>query len=181
MSVVRLVGLLFFALACCVVIVLVGGGWAFVRRPVGVSYLTLWSLWWLLIAIGRQRGVPSTYDRSQRLILALEPSLRMALLDALHEAAGEITAQLDGAVVTVGLANREPVFTVVGARTAAPGRARAARTASRRFGIDSARFLGRRFGIDSALRARCRGSSPRATAGGGIWGLMLVAQLAVAR
>ncbi len=71
MSVVRLVGLLFFALACCVVIVLVGGGWAFVRRPVGVSYLTLWSLWWLLIAIGRQRGVPSTYDRSQRLILAL--------------------------------------------------------------------------------------------------------------
>ncbi|NLF15552.1 MAG: isoprenylcysteine carboxylmethyltransferase family protein [Anaerolineaceae bacterium] len=71
MSVVRLVGLLFFALACCVVIVLVGGGWVFVRRPVGVSYLTLWSLWWLLIAIGRQRGVPSTYDRSQRLILAL--------------------------------------------------------------------------------------------------------------
>ena len=71
MSVVRLVGLLFFALACCVVIVLVGGGWVFVRRPVGVSYLTLWSLWWLLIAIGRQRGVPSTYDRSQRMILVL--------------------------------------------------------------------------------------------------------------
>ncbi|RPI47478.1 MAG: hypothetical protein EHM56_14675, partial [Chloroflexi bacterium] len=71
MSVVRLVGLLFFVLVCCVVIVLVGGGWAFVQRPVGASYLTLWSLWWLLIAVGRQRGVPSTYDRSQRLILAL--------------------------------------------------------------------------------------------------------------
>jgi len=71
MHVVRPVGLLFFALVCCVVIVLVGGGWAFLQRPVGVGYLVLWSLWWLLIAVGRQRGVPSTYDRSQRLILAL--------------------------------------------------------------------------------------------------------------
>jgi protein-S-isoprenylcysteine O-methyltransferase Ste14 len=71
MNIVRLVGLLFFALVCCVVIVLAGGGWAFLQRPVGVSYLILWSLWWLLIAAGRQRGVPSTYGRGQRLILAL--------------------------------------------------------------------------------------------------------------
>ena len=71
MNIVRLVGLLFFALVCCVVIVLAGGGWAFLQRPVGVSYLILWSLWWLLITAGRQRGVPSTYDRGQRLILAL--------------------------------------------------------------------------------------------------------------
>lgn len=65
-------------------------------------------------------GDATARETAERLILALEPSVRMALLDALHEAAGEITAQLDGPIVTVGLANREPVFTVVGARAAAP-------------------------------------------------------------
>ena len=47
-------------------------GWlAFLRRPVGAVYLILWVVWWLLIAIGRQRGTPSAYDRSQRVILVL--------------------------------------------------------------------------------------------------------------
>ena len=40
-----------------------GGRWA--------VYLALWTGWWLLIAARRQRGVASTYDRSQRLILSL--------------------------------------------------------------------------------------------------------------
>lgn len=71
MSIKRMVGLLFFALLCCVLIVLAGGGRAFLRRPVGVAYLVLWIGWWLLIAVGRQRGAPSAYDRSQRVILAL--------------------------------------------------------------------------------------------------------------
>jgi protein-S-isoprenylcysteine O-methyltransferase Ste14 len=67
----RLAGLLFFALLCCLLIVIAGGGWAFLQHLVGASYLALWIVWWLLIAVGRQRGVPSAYDRSQRLILAL--------------------------------------------------------------------------------------------------------------
>lgn len=67
----RFFGLVFFALVCCAAIVLAGGGWSFVHRPVGVVYLALWTAWWLLIAAGRQRGVASTYDRGQRLILAL--------------------------------------------------------------------------------------------------------------
>ncbi len=67
----RFWGLFFFVLVCCAAIVLAGGGRNFVRRPVGVAYLALWIGWWLLIAAGRQRGVASTYDRSQRLILAL--------------------------------------------------------------------------------------------------------------
>jgi len=71
MSIKRMVGLLFFALLCCVLIVLAGGGRAFLRRPVGAAYLVLWIGWWLLIAVGRQRGAPSAYDRSQRVILAL--------------------------------------------------------------------------------------------------------------
>jgi protein-S-isoprenylcysteine O-methyltransferase Ste14 len=67
----RLVGLSAFMAICCVLIVFAGGGLAFLRRPVGAAYLALWIAWWLLIAIGRQRGVPSAYDRSQRVILAL--------------------------------------------------------------------------------------------------------------
>ncbi len=63
--------MLFFVLLCCIAIVLAGGGWAFLQRPVGALYLALWAVWWLLIAVGRQRGVRSTYNRSQRVIYAL--------------------------------------------------------------------------------------------------------------
>jgi len=64
-------GLLVFVAICCALIVVAGGGVAFLRRPVGAVYLALWVVWWLLIAVGRQRGVPSPYDRSQRVILSL--------------------------------------------------------------------------------------------------------------
>lgn len=67
----RLVGLLLFILLCCVAIVLAGGGRTFLQRPVGAVYLALWLTWWLLVAMGRQRGVQSTYNRSQRLIYTL--------------------------------------------------------------------------------------------------------------
>jgi protein-S-isoprenylcysteine O-methyltransferase Ste14 len=67
----RLTGLSVFIVLCCVLIFAAGGGITFLRRPVGAAYLALWVVWWLLIAVGRQRGVPSAYDRSQRVILAL--------------------------------------------------------------------------------------------------------------
>jgi len=67
----RQIGLLVFVAVCCALIVAAGGGTAFLRRPVGAAYLALWIGWWLLIAAGRQRGVPSAYDRSQRLIMTL--------------------------------------------------------------------------------------------------------------
>jgi protein-S-isoprenylcysteine O-methyltransferase Ste14 len=67
----RLVGLLVFVAVCCVIIVAAGGGMDFLWRPVGAAYLILWVAWWLLIAIGRQRGEPSAYDRGQRAIYTL--------------------------------------------------------------------------------------------------------------
>jgi hypothetical protein len=63
--------MLVFILLCCVLIVVAGGGMAFLRWPPGGVYLILWVVWWLLIAVGRLRGLPSAYDRSQRVILAL--------------------------------------------------------------------------------------------------------------
>jgi hypothetical protein len=52
---------------------------------------------------------------AERLLLALEPSLRLTLMDALSQAAADISAALPGASVSVRLVGREPVFVVEGA------------------------------------------------------------------
>jgi protein-S-isoprenylcysteine O-methyltransferase len=67
----RLIERLVFTAICCVLIVAAGGGMVFVRRSVGVIYLVLWVVWWLVIAMGRRRGVRSIHDRSQRTVMAL--------------------------------------------------------------------------------------------------------------
>ena len=67
----RTIGVLVFAAATCTVIVAAADGSRFLRRPLGVAFLGLWSLWWLVIALGRRRGAPSSYNRSQRGIIAL--------------------------------------------------------------------------------------------------------------
>jgi HicB family len=56
---------------------------------------------------------------AERLLLALDPALRLMLMDALSQAATEIGAQLPGASVSVRLQGREPVFVVEGAPAAA--------------------------------------------------------------
>lgn len=67
----HLIGRLIFIAISCLIIILAGGGVAFVRRPVGVTYLALWVAWWIVLALGRRRGVPSEYDRKQRVIVSL--------------------------------------------------------------------------------------------------------------
>jgi protein-S-isoprenylcysteine O-methyltransferase Ste14 len=106
MRTLRLVGLLFFVLLCCVAIVLAGGGWTFLRRPVGAVYLGLWILWWLLISVGRQRGVPSAYDRSQRLILALGIAALVGLIVAPPWEYAHLSGPIprDGSLAWFGLA-----------------------------------------------------------------------------
>ncbi len=49
---------------------------------------------------------------AERLALALEPAMRMALLEALSDSAAEITADLPHAAVEVRLKGREPQFVV---------------------------------------------------------------------
>lgn len=63
-----LLGRFVFISASSVFVIVAGGGTAFVRRPVGVAYVALWVVWWLVTAV-RQRGVPSAYDRGQRAIV----------------------------------------------------------------------------------------------------------------
>ncbi len=58
---------------------------------------------------------PETEQAADRLGVALDSSVRLALMDALSHAAAEITNELDGVSVEVRLQGREPVFVVVGA------------------------------------------------------------------
>ena len=56
---------------------------------------------------------------AERLLLALDPALRLTLMDALSQAASDIGAALPGVNVSVRLQGREPVFVVEGAPAAA--------------------------------------------------------------
>jgi hypothetical protein len=57
-------------------------------------------------------GGPEAQAAAERLALALDPATRMMLLEALSEAAAEITSSLDHDAVDVRLNGREPEFTV---------------------------------------------------------------------
>lgn len=60
---------------------------------------------------------------AERLAMALDPAIRLTLMDALSQAAAEITNELHGTSVEVRLKGREPVFVVTGNATgAAPER-----------------------------------------------------------
>ena len=57
-------------------------------------------------------GGETVAQAAERLGAALEASVRMALLEALSDAAAEITSSLEGAVVEVRLKGRDPQFVV---------------------------------------------------------------------
>ena len=57
---------------------------------------------------------------AERLALALDPAVRLTLMDALSQAASEITNELHGTSVEVRLKGREPIFVVLGAGADAP-------------------------------------------------------------
>lgn len=64
-----LIGRLIFIAASSVIVVLAGGGVAFIRRPVGTLYLALWVAWWVVTSLGRQIGALSAYDKTQRVMV----------------------------------------------------------------------------------------------------------------
>lgn len=62
-----MIGRVLFALITSVIVVLAGGGLAFLLRPVGTGYVVLWITYWVMQA-GRRRGQASSYDRKQRIV-----------------------------------------------------------------------------------------------------------------
>jgi predicted HicB family RNase H-like nuclease len=59
-----------------------------------------------------EAGGAETKAAAERLALALDPAVRLALMDALSQAAAEITSELDSGSVDVRLRGREPQFVV---------------------------------------------------------------------
>src|SRR5215210_2404579 len=57
-------------------------------------------------------GGEAMVDAAERLASSLEAAVRMALLEALSDAAAEITAALDGPTVEVRLRGRDPDFVI---------------------------------------------------------------------
>jgi hypothetical protein len=57
---------------------------------------------------------------ADRLLLALDPALRLVLMDALSQAAAEIGEALPGVAIDVRIKGREPVFVVEQTRAAEP-------------------------------------------------------------
>jgi hypothetical protein len=72
------------------------------------------------LAAAAEAASAEVRDAASRLSYAIEPSLRMVLLEALGVAAAEITEQLAAGVVEVRLRGRDPELVVGEAASAAP-------------------------------------------------------------
>jgi hypothetical protein len=67
-----------------------------------------------------EAGGPEIRQAAERLVLALDPAARLALMEAVSQAAAEITAELPSGGVDVRLSGRELDFVVQVAAPAAP-------------------------------------------------------------
>ena len=72
------------------------------------------------LAAAAAAGGPEAQAAAERLALALDPATRMVLLEALSQAADEITGALDQEAVDVRMNGREPEFVVTRLDSAAP-------------------------------------------------------------
>lgn len=82
------------------------------------------------LAAAAEAASAEVRDAASRLSYAIEPSLRMVMLEALSVAAAEITEQLAAGVVEVRLRGRDPELVVGEAATAAPEAAEPATAAA---------------------------------------------------
>src|SRR5262249_5374282 len=66
------------------------------------------------LARAAQVGGSEAYAAAERLLLALDPAMRLAFIDVLTQAANEITAAWPGVSIAVRLEGREPVLAIQG-------------------------------------------------------------------
>lgn len=65
-------GRVVYLLLTSVIIIIAGKGSMFLKDPVGVTYLVLWNIWWIVTFFGRRQGQETKYDKGQRaLVLAV--------------------------------------------------------------------------------------------------------------
>lgn len=104
--IIKLIAWLVSMAASSAIIFALGGGVAFIRRPVGAIYLTLWVMWGLVTALGRQRGVASLHDKSQRAFTVLGGPIMLALIVVAPWEYANFTGPIarDGLLAWIGLA-----------------------------------------------------------------------------
>ena len=73
------------------------------------------------LAQAAEAGGDEIRSAAERLAMALDPAVRLTLMDALSQAASEITNELEGTSVEVRLKGREPIFVVLGSEHAEHG------------------------------------------------------------
>jgi HicB-like protein involved in pilus formation len=88
---------------------------------------------------------------AEKLLLALDPALRLTIMDALSQAAAEISQALPGVAIEVRLRGREPEFAVMSAPQPAAARPMAGEPQDGDDGDEVARITLR---IPEALKAR---------------------------
>jgi hypothetical protein len=104
---------------------------------------------------------------AERLALALDPAIRLTLMDAFSQAASEITNELEGTSVEVRLKGREPIFVVLGpsAEHAAADAAAAAQEAAEagdEYGFDEDETVARiTLRLPESLKARAEEMAAR--------------------
>jgi len=105
-SVARVVKVTLLSVLSCAAVAWAGGGWGFVRRPVGIVLLAIWFFWWWTTAWYRPLGRASKYSRrALGMALLLIPAYLVGLVVVPWEYAhyaGPIPR--DGALAWVGLA-----------------------------------------------------------------------------
>lgn len=82
------------------------------------------------LSAAAEAGGPEAREAAERLALALDPAVRLVLMEALSQAAAEITSELPAGSVDVRLRGREPRFVVDVPTMAMQPRASADRPAS---------------------------------------------------
>jgi preprotein translocase subunit SecD len=107
------------------------------------------------LQVAAQAGSDEMRAAAERLTNALDSSVRLTLMDALSQAASEITNELQGTSVEVRLKGREPIFVVVGAATAPPAPADEPDDAGDDFGFDDDESVARiTLRLPESLKAR---------------------------
>lgn len=75
-----ILGRLIYILVTSMVILLVGGGPAFLNKSIGACYLILWILWWTVTFIGRRKGEDTVYDKGQKMLVIISAIVSIPFL-----------------------------------------------------------------------------------------------------
>jgi siderophore synthetase component len=106
-------------------------------------------------------GDPETQERAERLVAALEPAARLVILEALSDAAGEITRALAPGSVDVRLRGRDVDFAVSTPASEPPGAAGDAPAAQPAAEDDDGSTSRTTLRLPDALKARAEAAAAR--------------------